>query len=70
MVKYQQKMISHTNLKKKKEGKLISISKILLEDNVPTNLFSKLASTNLVKLSPQVWIEVLEKPSVEKIAWW
>ena len=69
MVKYQQKMISHTNLKKKK-GKLISISKILLEDNIPTNLFSKLASTNLVKLSPQVWIEVLEKPSVEKIAWW
>jgi hypothetical protein len=69
MVKYQQKMISHTNLKKK-EGKLISISKILLEDNVPTNLFSKLASTNLVEFSPQVWIEVLEKPSVEKIAWW
>jgi hypothetical protein len=45
---------------------LISISKISREDNIPTNLFSKLASTNLVELAPQVWIEVLEKPNVEK----
>jgi putative lipoic acid-binding regulatory protein len=45
---------------------LISISKISRKDNNHANLLSKLVSKNLVEFPPQVWIEVLEKTSVEE----
>jgi hypothetical protein len=42
------------------------INRVLTEKNTGADLLSKLASSNLVDLSHEVWIEVLEKPSIEE----
>jgi hypothetical protein len=63
-MKYLKKVQAH--LFGKDEGKEIIINHIPREKNIMADLLSKLVITNLVKLSFEVWIEILEKPSIKK----
>jgi uncharacterized protein YwgA len=63
-MKYLKKVQAH--LSGKDEGKEIIINHIPREKNIMADLLSKLVITNLVKLSFEVWIEILEKPSIKK----
>lgn len=63
-MKYLQKVQAHLSVKH--EGKEIIINHIPREKNIMVDLLSKLVSTNLVKFPLEVWIEILEKPSIKE----